>query len=176
MTRGDTTADGSRPPGRLRIVGRLVLAFLLGVLLTTAAAVGLVVSGTLGDGSPDADLAPEPTRQAPSADAGSGDVPAPCLRAAEDNERLTEAIDELALGARDQDARRMQEALDAVQDVKAGSQDASAQCRRLAGQEDGSAEAATEDAAPEPSPEPTTTSPGDEPSRSPAAPTPTATP
>lgn len=143
-----------------RPVVSIVLAFLAGVVLTTLGAVALLGLGiaTVGDAEDAMDATPSPaatstedrsaeaTGETPEATAaedatsspgsgsdGDGDVPEPCVRAAEYNQTLNEAIDEMALGARDQDARSLQESLDAVQDARPEGESASDECLELAG-------------------------------------------
>ncbi|MBX9244453.1 hypothetical protein ICW40_06490 [Actinotalea ferrariae] len=142
---------GRRPLGRARQALRVVVAFLTGVLLTAAAGLVLTSLGVIGDGDrPATSARDEPadgTDDDPDGAAGpTGDVPRACVRAAEYNETLTEAIDEIALALRDQDARRAAEALDAVQDAQPGSEQASRECREAAGEE--SDDGSGEDAAP----------------------------
>lgn len=138
---GATAPRSTRPGRRPRGFGSLLLAFLLGVLFTAAAAVTLLMLDVLGDDDGAAEAAPSAAAEQPATDEGategeaaSGDVPPACVEAAEYNQTFTEALDEIALGARDQDARRLQEALDAVQDAQPGSEAASQECRELAGE------------------------------------------
>ncbi|WP_199421765.1 hypothetical protein [Actinotalea solisilvae] len=169
--------DGRRPAGRGRQALRVVVAFVTGVLLTAAAGLVLTSFGVIGAGrAPEADPTSTPTPAQ-----ASGDVPAPCVQAAEYNATLTAALDEVALGLRDQDARRAAEALDAVQDARPGSEQASRECRELAGQDVAAADQDGSEPTDEPSEEPTDgpTEEADEPSESPSAEprsTPTATP
>lgn len=164
---GPDDGGGRRPPGRARQAVRVVVAFLTGVLLTAAAGLVLTSLGVIGGDRP-ATTAPDDTRadgttgDLDEAAAATGDVPRACVRTAEYNETLTEAIDEIALALRDQDARRAAEALDAVQDARPGSEQASRECREAAGEEpddgtgedadespaDGAGEESAEDAAP----------------------------
>lgn len=157
---GGTAPESTRPPRKARGFGSLLVAFLLGVLFTAAAAVTLLMLDVLG--SDDATPGAEPTAsaEAPSDDvsdedvSATGDVPPACVEAAEYNQTFTEAMDEIAVGVRDQDARRLQEALDAVQDAQPGSEAASQECRELAGEGEGATSADDETSEPEASPEP----------------------
>lgn len=177
--RGSTATSEGRG-GRARRTGTLLLGFLLGTLLTGVLAVALLWSGVIDSstvGAPaDAEASP-PTSPAPTTTpAASGDVPAACVKAAEFNQAFTEALDEIALGVRDQDARQLQEALDAVQDAQPGSEAAAEECLELAGQPSAGSS--------DPSPEPTSAE--DEPDEeetsdpsstpSPSEPSPTETP
>jgi len=142
------TTGGSR---RRRGPASLLIAFLTGVILTTIAGVALLGFGiaTVGDAeealdvettaTPTADSTttadPTATADATEAPAASpGDVPDPCVRASRHSLALSEAFDEIAVGVRDQDARTVQEALDAVQDAEAESEGGAEQCLDLAGE------------------------------------------
>lgn len=129
--------DGTRPGGGARQGMKIVAAFLTGALLAAAAALVLVTLGVLGGDDAVAEPAPSASGGTSEAAPGdpAGDVPASCVQAAEYNETLTTALDDIALGVRDQDARRMQEALDAVQDAQPGSEEASRECREAAGED-----------------------------------------
>ena len=81
---------------------------------------------------------PEATGDA--APAGNGEVPESCLRAAEYNDTLTQAIDDIAVGVRDQDARALQETLDLIQEAQPEGEAASQECQELAGTADASTE------------------------------------
>jgi hypothetical protein len=107
-------------------------------VVTTLVAVVLLGIGVAGVGDAEEAMAPTstPTPTAdptPRQEGASGPVPAACLEAAEYNQTLNEALDEIAVGVRDQDARTLQEALDAVQDARPGSEAASQECQDLAG-------------------------------------------
>ena len=149
-----TTRAGDDVPRRRRRspVGAL-LGFLVGVVVATVVAVVLLGIGVAGVGDAEEAMGPTPT-PTPTADptpreeGASGPVPAACLEAAEYNQTLNEALDEIAVGVRDQDARTLQEALDAVQDARPGSEAASQECRELAGEE--TSAPATQDATAEP--------------------------
>lgn len=130
--------------GRRRGAGTVVAVLVLGLVAGAVLAVVLLGSGLLDLGADE----PTATRQtpddeqeaAPDEEQASGDVPAPCLRAAEANQVVSEGLDEIAVGVRDQDALAVQEALDAIGDVKPGMDADSQECRTLAGSADGSAE------------------------------------
>lgn len=131
--------------------------------MTTVAVVALLWTGIVDSesvGAPVGEASPTPAAESvPTAAPASGDVPPSCVRSAEFNQTFTEALDEMALGIRDQDARRLQEALDAVQDAQPGSEEASAECLELAGQSSGDTEEPeeTEDSSESPEPSPTET-------------------
>lgn len=142
-----TRAGDDVPPRRRRSPVGALLGFLVGVVVTTVVAVVLLGIGVAGVGDAEEAMAPTPT-PTPTADptprqeGASGPVPAACLEAAEYNQTLNEALDEIAVGVRDQDARTLQEALDAVQDARPGSEAASQECQDLAGT-DGATDDAT---------------------------------
>lgn len=180
---GATAPESNRPPRRARGFGSLLTAFLLGALLTAAAAVTLLMLDVLGGDDATPGAAPSASAEAPSdgtdGTTATGDVPPSCVEAAEYNQTFTEALDEIAVGVRDQDARRLQEALDAVQDAQPGSEAASQECRELAGQGGQDAPAADEseddgisepDASPDP--DPSEASPEPSPGEPTATPTP----
>lgn len=163
---GATAPGSNRPPRKARGFGSLLVAFLLGVLFTAAAAVTLLMLDVLGSDDATPGAAPTPSAEAASADdsddaSTTGDVPPACVEAAEYNQTFTEAMDEIAIGVRDQDARRLQEALDAVQDAQPGSEAASQECRELAGEDATSEDDETSEpeASPEPDPSPTSPEP-----------------
>lgn len=130
-------------PSRRRGPVGILIAFLAGVVLTAVAGVALLGFGiaTVGDAEEamDADVtaaagatataAPTAT-EAPSA----SEVPESCVRASEHSLALSEALDQIAVGVRDQDARTVQEALDAVQDAEAEADGGAEQCLDLAGE------------------------------------------
>lgn len=179
---GATAPGSNRPPRKARGFGSLLLAFLLGVLFAAAAAVTLLMLDVVGSDDAAPGAAPTAPAEAPSDDdasddtAAAGDVPRACVEAAEYNQTFTEALDEIAVGVRDQDARRLQEALDAVQDAQPGSEAASQECRELAGQGEGEGEEATseddETSEESPEPDPSPTSPEPSPGEPTATPTP----
>ena len=176
---GATAPGSNRPPRKARGFGSLLLAFLLGVLFTAAAAVTLLLLDVVGSDDAASGAAPTAPAEAPSDDASddaaaTGDVPRACVEAAEYNQTFTEAMDEIAIGVRDQDARRLQEALDAVQDAQPGSEEASQECRDLAGAGEGEGATSEDDETSEesPEPEPSPTSPEPSPGEPTATPTP----
>ncbi|RPF28745.1 hypothetical protein [Georgenia muralis] len=144
-----TRAGDDVPPRRRRSPVGALLGFLVGVVVTTVVAVVLLGIGVAGVGDAEEAMAPTPTptptptaEPTPRQDA-SGPVPAACLEAAEYNQTLNEALDEIAVGVRDQDARTLQEALDAVQDARPGSEAASQECQDLAAEADDATDDAT---------------------------------
>lgn len=124
--------------------GRTFLTLLVGLVLGAVLAIALLASGlvSFGDGDGDAaddaagtaDGTPDPTAGTaePTASA-SGDVPPSCLAAAEHNATVSTALDEVAVGVRDQDALAVERALDAIADIKPDMDAASQECRDLAG-------------------------------------------
>lgn len=126
--------------------GRTFLTLLAGLVLGAVLAVAILASGlvSFGEGADAADTAddvadtadgtPDPTAGTaePTASA-SGDVPPSCLAAAEHNATVSTALDEVAVGVRDQDALAVERALDAIADIKPDMDAASQECRDLAG-------------------------------------------
>lgn len=130
--------ERSRPTGRFVM---LLTGLIIGIVLATG--VGVVVLGlrlaTVG-AAEEIIEAPTPTATATattaapeetSTAAAGGDVPEPCVRSAEYNIAVDESLDELAVGARDEDARAIQEALDAIQDARATADGAAEECLEL---------------------------------------------
>lgn len=154
MAERDAGASAPRRSGRRRgRTGPAFVGFFVGALTTVAVGGVLLMTGVL-EGS-DALEEPRPSASpTPTTPAGaSGDVPPSCLAAAEANEAISGSVDEIALAVVEQDARRLQEALDAVQDLQRDGEAASQECRALAGE--GGAAPGEEDAGDEPSEEPT---------------------
>ena len=175
------TEQGTRRSAgaRSQRAGVRVLTFVAGVVVGTGLTALLVIQGVFGqvaDALPGETPAPTVAADVPAG--AAGDVPASCLQAAEYNDTVNASLDEIAVAVADQEARRLAEALDAVQDGRPEGEAASAECQRLAGgaaaaEGAGSDDAGTEDAeddgaAPEPTEEPTE-EPTDEPSASPTA-------
>lgn len=177
-THGGQAPDDRGRRRRRTSFGAVLLAFLLGVALTGLLTVVLLGVGIASVGGAEEALevspsaSPTPTRTPGTADGASGDVPRACVESAEYNQVFTDALDEIAVGIRDQDARTVQEALDAVQDATPGSEAASQECLELAeggesgtgtddaadtDDSDGDADA-EDDAGTDPSPEPSPTS------------------
>lgn len=130
--------ERSRPTGRFVM---LLTGLIIGIVLATG--VGVVLLGlrlaTVG-AAEEIIEAPTPTATATattaapeetSTAAAGGDVPEPCVRSAEYNIAVDESLDELAVGARDEDARAIQEALDAIQDARATADGAAEECLEL---------------------------------------------
>lgn len=161
-TRPAAPAAGRRPTERRRGPASLLIAFLTGVVLTAVAGVALLGFGiaTVGDAeealdaeatttataeptaSGDPTPADDPTAAGDPTPAdgathspGTGDVPDSCVRASRHSLALSEALDQIAVGVRDQDARTVQEALDAVQDAEAEADGGAEQCLELAGEQ-----------------------------------------
>lgn len=136
-------APRPRPAGRIAM---LITGILVGAVLATA--VGVLALGlgfaTVGDAeevieAPETTTSAEPTETETQTEAqtqtetAAGDVPEPCVRSAEYNITLDEQVDQLAVGARDEDARTIQEALDAIQAAREDSDGAAQECLDLAG-------------------------------------------
>jgi hypothetical protein len=112
-----------------------VLAFLLGVGLTVAVTAGLAGLNDVAEGG-DSRVEPSPSEPAEGsggAAAAPGQVPESCLKAAEYNETLSQALDELAVGLRDQDAGQLTETINTLQHADPESQAAAKECQALAG-------------------------------------------
>ena len=175
--------DGRSTRRRGRGFGSVLLAFVLGVLLAAAGALALVLLGVIDVDATGGD-SPTPTATATAAadpasaePAAAGDVPQACLETADYNDALTQALDEIALGARDQDARALEEALDAVQDARPRGEAASDECRAAAGGGSQSTDDADEGGSAEPTDEPTDEASAEPSARpTPGEPTPSATP
>ena len=144
-----------KPAGRIAM---LLAGLLAGMVIATA--VGVVLLGmriaTVGDAA-EVIEAPEttssPTETAtdtttePSTETATGTstgtsgdtttsdggVPDPCVRSAEYNIAVDESLDELAAGARDEDARTVQEVLDDIQTARDEADGAAEECLELAG-------------------------------------------
>ncbi len=125
--------------------GRAFVTFVLGLVVGGALVVVAVAMGLLDQG--DTEALPLPAAETPADDAaeaaattqpatasGDGEVPPSCLAAAEYNATVSTALDGVAVGVRDQDAAAVEEGLDAIADIKPDMDEASAQCRALAGQ------------------------------------------
>ena len=131
---------------RRRHGGGAFIGFVVGVGLAVAAVVTLLVLDVMvvrgaGRELPGALAAPTPVASA----AASGEVPEPCLRAAEHNRTVSAALDDLGVGVRDQDARQVEEALDVIGDIRPEMDRVSIECQELA--EAGKAEAGADDGA-----------------------------
>lgn len=140
----------------------LLMGFLAGLVVATVVGVVLLGMRmtTVGDadeviGSPTA-TASEPATESQSTDAAEtesptgtstaggtqtagtetgpsgGDVPEACVRSAEYNLEIDESLDQLAVGARDEDARTIQEALDAIQGAREAGEGSAEECLDLA--------------------------------------------
>jgi hypothetical protein len=116
---------GVRRPAGSRTVPALIIGLVLGAILAIAATLGLVALGA----DPDASATPEDTPAAPA----TGEVPASCLAAAEYNATVSAALDDVAVGVRDQDALAVEQGLDAIAGIKPDMDAASQECRALAG-------------------------------------------
>ena len=119
----------------------LLIGFLAGLVVATIVGVALLGMRvtTVGDAE-EVLQTPTPTTTGsatesptgPGPDASGGDVPDPCVRSAEYNLAIDESLDQLAVGARDEDARTIQEALDAIQGARADAEGSAQECLDLA--------------------------------------------
>lgn len=118
----------------------LITGILVGAVLATAVGVGLLGMrlSTVGDAEAVIEAPTETVTHEPettqTATSNNANVPDPCVASAEYNITIDEQIDELALGARDEDARTIQEALDAIQGAREDADGAAQECLDLAGQ------------------------------------------
>ena len=115
----------------------LLIGLVAGVAL--AAAAGFFLLG-IGWATPleaqsviSASPTPSPSPTADDTATESGGVSEACVRAAEYNVVVDEAVDDLARGAEAQDARALQETLDRLQDARETADGASEQCLAQAG-------------------------------------------
>ena len=139
MTVGDHQ-NAQRGGGRSLSGGvMLLIGLLAGVAL--AAAAGIFILG-IGWATPlDAQSvisasptpSPSPSASADTTTTEPGGVSEACVRAAEYNVVVDEAVDDLARGAEAQDARALQETLDRLQDARETADGASEQCLAQAG-------------------------------------------
>lgn len=107
------------------------LTFLVGALLAT----GLFLVGDTVDDDEDDDAgssAAPTSSPSPSPDPLVVQVPAACVEAAELADSVTSALGAVTAAARDFDARRLQETLDVVQQLRPEVEAASRECRDLA--------------------------------------------
>lgn len=145
--------------------GRAFVTFLLGLLL---GAIGAVAAITLdlvpldrldaAEADP-AGESPTPTAEEPAATAG--EVPAPCLAAAEANATVSAALDGVTVGVRDADALAVEQGLDEIARIKPDMDAASQECRDLAaggsGGDEADADGAGSGGEPADQPSPTST-------------------
>lgn len=128
--------QGRRPAGRFAM---LLAGFLVGVVLATGVAVlllGLRLA-TVGAAeevieAPTATATPTPSETSTTPTGAA--VPEPCVRSAEYNITVDESLDELAVGARDEDARTIQEALNDIQGARDAAEGAAQECLDLSSQ------------------------------------------
>lgn len=129
-------------------VATIVGVVLLGMRMTTVGDADEVIGGpttTATESTPaqDADEVEESATGTQSASGtrtaggsgtttAGGDVPEACVRSAEYNLTIDESLDQLALGARDEDARTIQEALDAIQGAREATDGSAQECLDLA--------------------------------------------
>lgn len=117
----------------------LLIGLVAGVALAAAAGVFLLGIGWATPLDAQSVISASPTPSpSPSASADTtttepGGVSEACVRAAEYNVVVDEAVDDLARGAEAQDARALQETLDRLQDARETADGASEQCLAQAG-------------------------------------------
>ena len=117
----------------------LLIGLLAGVALAAAAGIFLLGIGwatpldaqSLISASPTPSPSPSPSADDTTTEPGG--VSEACVRAAEYNVVVDEAVDDLARGAEAQDARALQETLDRLQDARETADGASEQCLAQAG-------------------------------------------
>lgn len=133
----------------------LLIGLLAGIAL--AAAGGVFLLG-IGWATPleaqsviSASPSPSPSPTPDDVTTQPGDVSEACVRAAEYNAVVDDAVDDLARGAEAQDARALQETLDRLQDARDTADGASEECLAQAGKTPQTSQSAS----PEPSPSPT---------------------
>jgi len=115
----------------------LLMGLLAGVALTAAAGVFLLGIGWAApvEAVPviSASPSPSPSPSASAQSAQSGDVSEACVRSAEYNIAVEGAVDELARGAEEEDAKKLQETLDKLQDERDKADGAAEECLAQAG-------------------------------------------
>lgn len=133
------TAPSRRPAGRIAM---LITGFLIGAVLVTVVGVVLLGMRLVSVGAaeevieaptPTATSTPTSTPTQPAATQAEGEVPEPCVRSAEYNITIDESLDQLAAGARDEDAKTLQEALDTIQGARIEAEGAAQACLALSG-------------------------------------------
>lgn len=114
-----------------------LIGILAGIALATAAGIFLLGIGWATPLEAQSVLSASPTPSpSPTADqetTGQGDVSEACIRSAEYNLEVDEAVDELAVGAESQDARAVEEALDRLQQAREAADGAAEECLAQAG-------------------------------------------
>jgi len=113
----------------------LLIGLLAGVALATAAGIFLLGIGwaTPLDAQSVISASPTPSPSPDDTTTEPGEVSEACVRAAEYNVVVDEAVDDLARGAEAQDARALQETLDRLQDARETADGASEECLAQAG-------------------------------------------
>lgn len=142
----------------------LLIGLLVGIALTAAAGVFLLGIGwatpleaqPVISASPTPSPSPSPTADDSNAEPGA--VSDECVRAAEYNLVVEQAVDELAAGAQAQDAKALQETFDKLQDARETADGASEACLAQAGKTPQAGESPQGEESPQPaespSPEP----------------------
>ena len=130
MTVGEHRSVSRRGGGSLSGGVMLLIGLLAGIALAAAAGVFLLGIGwaTPTEAQSVISASPSPSPTADETATEPGGVSDACLRAAEYNLVVDEAIDDLARGAEAQDARLLQETLDRLQDAREEADGASEEC------------------------------------------------
>ncbi len=154
MTDGERRTPSGRGGSSIGGWVMLLIGLLAGIALAAAAGVFLLGIGwaTPLEAQPVISASPSPS-PSPSATpdgttAEPGDVSEACVRAAEYNLVVDEAVEDLARGAESQDALALQETLDRLQEAREIADGASEECLAQTGK----TPATSQSASPEPSP------------------------
>ena len=136
----------------------LLIGLLVGIALAAAAGVFLLGIGWATPIKAQSVISASPTPSpSPSADGSTtepGEVSEACVRAAEYNLVVDEAVDELARGAESQDALVLQETLDRLQEARETADGAAEECLAQAGKSPQSSQSASPEPGQSASPEP----------------------
>ncbi len=134
----------------------LLIGLLVGIALTVAAGIFLLGIGWASplEAQPviSASPTPSPSPTAEDTTTDPGAVSDECVRSAEYNLVVEQAVDELAAGAQAQDARALQETFDKLQDARETANGAAEECLAQAGKTPQSGESPSPEPSPEPSP------------------------
>lgn len=152
MTIGEHRSTTRRRGSSLGGAVMLLIGLLAGIAL--AAAAGVVLLG-IGWATPmkaqpviGASPSPSPTPTAGGSTQEPGEVSEACVRSAEYNLVVDEAVEELARGAESQDALALQETLDRLQDARETAAGAAEECLAQAGEDPGTEQSATAEPSP----------------------------
>lgn len=125
MSENEGTKKEDRSLQWLVTILALIIGVLLGVAVTAAGNIGKEAGPGPGENG-----AAAPTPQPmPSIDGILVRIPQACLDAAEDSEKALAGVDEVIDAGRNLDARRLQEALDRLQQLRPGLEAASEKCQ-----------------------------------------------